>query len=143
VARVRDRLRALPAGGIGHGLLRWLGDDDARRTLAALPRAEVSFNYAGRHMGGGGDGLFAHATTLATGTSAHPGDPRAHLLEVLCGVSGGRLEVSVRYAPAVHRRETVERLSRAFLGGLRALLAGGCRRAGDSVDSDAFAGATA
>ncbi|MFL5538398.1 MAG: type I polyketide synthase [Longimicrobiaceae bacterium] len=139
VARVRDRLRALPAGGIGHGLLRWLGDDAARCALEALPRAEVSFNYAGRHLGGGGGGLFGYATGHGVGATAHPADPRAYLLEVLCGVGGGRLEVTVRYAPGVHRRETAERLVRAFLGGLRALAAA-AREGGEAAPAEAPAG---
>jgi non-ribosomal peptide synthase protein (TIGR01720 family) len=124
VARVSERLRALPAGGIGHGLLRWLGGGEAERRLAALPPVEVSFNYAGRHLDDAdAGGLFARATAEATGPAASPGDPRAYLLEVFCGVSAGRLEVTVRYAPDVHRRERVEGFTRAFLDALRALLA--------------------
>jgi non-ribosomal peptide synthase protein (TIGR01720 family) len=124
VARVRDRLRELPAGGIGYGLLRWLGGGEAQRGLAALPAAEVSFNYAGRHLGGAdAGGLFARPTAHATGPAASPDDPRAHLLEVLCAVSAKRLEVTVRYAAAIHRTETIEGFTRAFMDALRALLA--------------------
>ena len=62
-------------------------------------------------------------TAHATGPAASPDDPRAHLLEVLCAVSAKRLEVTVRYAPAIHRTETIEGFTRAFMDALRALLA--------------------
>ncbi|MBV9773028.1 MAG: amino acid adenylation domain-containing protein, partial [Gemmatimonadetes bacterium] len=40
---VRERLRALPERGIGHGLLRWMGPDEIRARMATLPRPEIGF----------------------------------------------------------------------------------------------------
>ncbi|HYW08683.1 MAG TPA: beta-ketoacyl synthase N-terminal-like domain-containing protein [Longimicrobium sp.] len=122
VARVRDRLHSLPGGGIGWGTLRWMGDDDARARLAALPRAEVSFNYTGRGAGGGGGGgLFGRVSARPAGPHAAADDPRGHPLEVVCGGGGGLLRVTVRYSAGLHRAETVERLAEAFLHRLRSL----------------------
>ena len=47
LAEAKERLRALPRNGIGHGLLRWLAGAAGER-LAALPAAELSFNYLGQ-----------------------------------------------------------------------------------------------
>jgi non-ribosomal peptide synthase protein (TIGR01720 family) len=122
VAHVRDRLRVLPDGGIGWGVLRWLGDDETRARLAALPRAEVSFNYTGRPAGGGGaGGLFGRASTRPAGPSAAPGDPRAHPLEVVCTAAEGRLRLVLRYSDGVHRAETVQALAAAVTARLDAL----------------------
>lgn len=54
VARLTEQLRALPADGLGWGLLRYLNPDTGPR-LAALPAAQVAFNYLGRFSGGGAD----------------------------------------------------------------------------------------
>jgi amino acid adenylation domain-containing protein/non-ribosomal peptide synthase protein (TIGR01720 family) len=53
VAHTQQRLRALPDGGIGYGMLRYL-DDATSAVLAELPKPQILFNYLGR-MGGPGD----------------------------------------------------------------------------------------
>ncbi|MEO7329884.1 MAG: amino acid adenylation domain-containing protein, partial [Minicystis sp.] len=46
---VKEQIRAIPGRGLGHGLLRWMrGDDPRAAELAAMPAAEVSFNYLGQ-----------------------------------------------------------------------------------------------
>ncbi|WP_204287714.1 non-ribosomal peptide synthetase, partial [Microbispora amethystogenes] len=47
VKRVKEQLRALPGDGLGYGLLRYLNHDTAAE-LAAIPRAQIGFNYLGR-----------------------------------------------------------------------------------------------
>ncbi|MET8878865.1 condensation domain-containing protein, partial [Nocardia sp. NPDC004604] len=47
VKSVKEQLRAVPARGIGYGLLRYL-NPDTTPILAALPDPQVSFNYLGR-----------------------------------------------------------------------------------------------
>src|SRR6185369_16586321 len=45
---VKDQLRAIPARGIGYGLLRYLSRDESiGERLRTMPQAEVSFNYLG------------------------------------------------------------------------------------------------
>ncbi|TDB96370.1 amino acid adenylation domain-containing protein, partial [Nonomuraea longispora] len=64
--RVKERLRAVPSGGLGHGLLRHLNRDTAPR-LAALPAADLRFNYLGRFDGelsGMPDAPMAYAVEL-------------------------------------------------------------------------------
>lgn len=45
--QVKERLRAVPAGGLGYGLLRYLNPETAA-TLAPLPEPDVQVNYLGR-----------------------------------------------------------------------------------------------
>ncbi|MBC7269999.1 MAG: AMP-binding protein, partial [Streptomyces sp.] len=47
VRRVRELRRALPANGVGHGMLRYL-NPRTREVLSALEPARVEFNYLGR-----------------------------------------------------------------------------------------------
>ncbi|EKT4523788.1 amino acid adenylation domain-containing protein [Pseudomonas putida] len=48
---IKEQLRAVPYKGLGHGVLRHLGPLAARQRLAALPRAQVLFNYLGQFDG--------------------------------------------------------------------------------------------
>jgi len=121
---VKEQLRAVPRRGIGYGLLRYLNDDPAvSGPLRAAPRCEVAFNYLGQL-----DQALPASTGLAparesAGPARAPGGRRAHLLDVLGLVAGGRFRFDWTYNPGVHRRETVERLAGAFLRSLRELVA--------------------
>ena len=47
LARIAGQLRRIPGDGLGYGLLRYL-DPVAGKALAALPSAQIGFNYLGR-----------------------------------------------------------------------------------------------
>ncbi len=77
---VKETFRSVPHGGIGYGVLRHLGPPEARERLAALPRAQVSFNYLGRfgEAAGGpgsGEGADPSAVTPPEGRSAAAAEP--------------------------------------------------------------------
>jgi non-ribosomal peptide synthase protein (TIGR01720 family) len=112
-------LRYLDAGGAG--------------ALRSLPQPEVSFNYLGRveqpvaaQPDAGQAGQAAPALFVPAGGDCgplyDPRSPRRHLLDVVCDVSEGRLQLRWIYSPDIHRRETVQGLADGFLGALRALL---------------------
>jgi phthiocerol/phenolphthiocerol synthesis type-I polyketide synthase E len=119
-ARVRDLLREVPDGGIGYGLLRYASDDaELAGRLAALPRAEVIFHYAGVVGGGGAaggaDGLFTRPLAGLAGPLRHPDDERVHLLEIDCSVAGGRLHATWRWGGDVLDGTAVEGAAAAFI----------------------------
>ncbi len=123
IKTVKEALRAVPRRGIGWGLLRWMGPDDAREALAARPAPQVAFNYLGQV-----DGVFAEAGEFrvaeeGVGPSRSPRGRREHLLEVMAVVEGGRLHLRVGYGTGRHREETVGRLAADVLAELRALAA--------------------
>jgi amino acid adenylation domain-containing protein/non-ribosomal peptide synthase protein (TIGR01720 family) len=124
---VKEQLRAVPRKGIGYGILRWLSPDgELAGRLAAMPQAQVSFNYLGQMDGGlageGGTALFA-GTRMDLGVARAPAAERTHLLSVDAVVAGGTLYATFTYGTQVHRRETVERLAAAFADALRELIA--------------------
>ncbi len=122
----KEALRRIPGKGVGYGVLRYLAPDrELRERLRALPPPEVGFNYLGQL-----DNVLPATAPLAlsdgtVGPTRAPGGKRAHLLDVDCAVTGGRLRLMLTYGTGLHRRETVERLATALRDSLRELIAHG------------------
>jgi non-ribosomal peptide synthase protein (TIGR01720 family) len=133
---VKETLRALPAQGIGYGLLRYLSEDGAA-ALGRLPQAVIAFNYLGQL-----DTVLSAGSSLAaagesSGLPRSPRTRRSHALEINALVAGGCLTCDWTYSERVHRRDGVERLAAGFLDALRDLIAH-CRspEAGGYTPSD-------
>jgi non-ribosomal peptide synthase protein (TIGR01720 family) len=120
---VKEGLRALPHKGLGYGLLRHLSQEPrVREALRALPPSEVAFNYLGQLDGVTPPGAAVELAPGLGGGGRAPGARRPYLVDISGGVLGGRLTFTWSYAEGVHRRDTVERVARAFTDALRALL---------------------
>ncbi len=114
---VKESLRAVPHGGIGHGALRHL-HPTAGAGLPGLP--QISFNYLGqqdRHASG--SLLHAPHGDLAGGMDTAADRP--HLLDVVGRVTDKRLEFTWSYSRDVHRSDTVARLAAEMTDELRAV----------------------
>ncbi|HEX8275247.1 MAG TPA: amino acid adenylation domain-containing protein [Longimicrobiaceae bacterium] len=123
IKAVKEQLRAVPERGIGYGLLRWLGGDEVRERLRALPQAQASFNYLGQIDGTFSDeGAFRMAEE-PTGRFRSPLGERWFLLDLMALVEGGELILRMGYSTARHRRETVLGVLEDVAAELRALLA--------------------
>jgi amino acid adenylation domain-containing protein/non-ribosomal peptide synthase protein (TIGR01720 family) len=104
---VKERLRAVPGRGIGHGALRcFVGAED-------VATAAVSFNYLGRFDDTVGD----------LDLDAHPAAPRPHELDVVGRVERDRLALTWYYSENRHDDATVAGLATAMAGALRAIVA--------------------
>ena len=121
---VKEQLRRIPDRGMSYGLLRYACDDaQARAALSRSPRSQLLFNYLGQFdQVVAGSKLFGFAAE-STGPWHSPTSRRTHPLEVLCLVRKGELEVEWIHHPAIHRRETIERVAQDFLAALRAIIA--------------------
>jgi non-ribosomal peptide synthase protein (TIGR01720 family) len=124
ILAVKERLRAVPNNGLGHGMLLHLrGDAALAAQLSAQPRAEVVFNYLGQSS------LLIPASgslTLAsepTGLARDPDDARRYLIEINSWIVSGQLVTEWTYAEPLYRRETIGRLSESYLVNLRSLIA--------------------
>ncbi|WP_420127230.1 amino acid adenylation domain-containing protein [Longimicrobium sp.] len=97
---MKERLREIPARGVGFGILRWLSDDEGvRERLASIPWPEVSFNYLSQFGGGtsaGGEEWLSRADG-ASGSVFSPNERRTSAVEVLASVRSGRLRVAFVY----------------------------------------------
>ena len=116
---VKEQLRAVPHGGIGHGALRRLtapGD----RIRASTPR--ISFNYLGRlDWELPTDGLL-RGLSGSLGGGAAPDADRPHQLDVVGRVVAGRMEFTWSYSAGLHQEATVARLAEHFAQALREIV---------------------
>lgn len=127
---VAEQLGGIPDKGLGYMALCYQSADvEATARMRSLPRAEVSFRYAGRldhdlpqsH----GFARVAKAVGLSRDGRGRPPYP----FEINCGLEAGRLLVSWASSWQGYRAATVENLAHAFVGELRHLIAR-CLRAG-------------
>jgi amino acid adenylation domain-containing protein/non-ribosomal peptide synthase protein (TIGR01720 family) len=119
---VKEQIRAIPNRGIGHGVLRYLAEDDLGRQVRGLPAPEMRFNYLGQFdQVLSESGMFA-AAAESSGPSRGREGRRSYLLDVNGLVAEGCLQLDWTYSEAVHQRETVEALAGAFIQALRDLV---------------------
>ncbi|MEC4021062.1 non-ribosomal peptide synthetase, partial [Streptomyces sp. H27-D2] len=128
VKRVKEQLRAVPGDGLGYGMLRYLNPETSY-TLAALPSAQIGFNYLGRVPDIAADGSRTMREWVPTGEvgpgAGTPGQfPVMHALEVLGMVhdvpGGPELTLSLVWPERILDEAEVQ----ALLDGWAAMLAG-------------------
>ena len=122
LAAVRGCLKVAPRGGLGYGLLRYLGRPEVAREMAALAPSQISLNYLGQL-----DAVVPEGAALVPVREPPRGaqsdeTPRPHLLDVTASVLDGKLQVSFGYHPAAHRAETITKLAADTLAALRTLI---------------------
>jgi amino acid adenylation domain-containing protein/non-ribosomal peptide synthase protein (TIGR01720 family) len=118
--QVQQRLQQIEHGGQGYGVLRWLGSTAAQAALAAVPSAEVIFNYLGQYQAGTAAEWFRPAG--GGGAAVAADNPLAGRLAVNGQVFEGRLQLSWEYAANQYRAETIEALAADYRRELLGLL---------------------
>ena len=113
---IKEQLRRVPGGGLGYGLLRY------RNGGAAMNGGELLFNYLGQlDRVLEEEGPFAPAAEFA-GERIYGGNQRSHKLTVVASVRGGKLGMTWKYNPDVHRHETIQRVADDYIESLRAII---------------------
>ncbi|MBD9425540.1 amino acid adenylation domain-containing protein [Pseudomonas sp. PDM15] len=118
--QVQQRLQQVEHGGQGYGVLRWLGSTAAQAALAAVPSAEVIFNYLGQYQAGAAADWFRPAAGGGAAVAAN--NPLAARLAVNGQVFDGQLQLSWEYAANQYRAETIEALAADYRRELLGLL---------------------
>ncbi len=122
VVATREQLRAVPDKGIGHGVLRYLGDAQTRRLLAGRVQPRVTFNYLGQF-----DQSFDDKALFAP-LQERPGDayaasaPLNNWLEIIGQVYDGELALRCLFSSRVFRTTTVEQLMAMYRQELQGLI---------------------
>ncbi|HEX3482537.1 MAG TPA: amino acid adenylation domain-containing protein [Kofleriaceae bacterium] len=116
---VKELLRAIPHGGLGHGALRTLSPDPAvRAALDGLPAAQLRFNYFGQLDGGEPPAPgFALAAEPCEPQRSPLGD-RRHLVDLNAWISGGQLAMAWTYSRRLFDAATIEALADRVIAGL-------------------------
>ncbi|MFJ4153182.1 amino acid adenylation domain-containing protein, partial [Pseudomonas sp. NPDC089752] len=128
IKRIKEQLRAVPEKGIGFGVLRYLGDAQARQALQALPVPRITFNYLGQF-----DGSFDSASAAllspageSAGREQSPLAPLGNWLTLNSQVYGGELRVTWTYSQAMFDHATVQSLADDYMAELQVLIAHCC-----------------
>ncbi len=122
---VKEQLRAVPAQGLGYGLLRYLNDATATE-LGGLPVPQLGFNYLGRFADAdGADWSAAPEGAAARLGGGDPSMPLAHAIEIdaltLDGADGPRLVANVGFARGLLDEAAVRGLAEGWFAALTAL----------------------
>ncbi len=117
---VKERLRQVPNGGIGYGLLRYLrNEDDETRKLQELPHPEVSFHYMGQL-----DNLLPAASIfkLASSPPRPIGNMRRTRMDITSGILKGQLHFHWLYNKDAYQPATIDHLAQNFIDALENLI---------------------
>ncbi|NJJ59912.1 non-ribosomal peptide synthetase [Pseudomonas sp. B14(2022)] len=123
IKAIKEQLRAVPHKGLGYGVLRYLADDACKQSMAALPSAQITFNYLGQFdQSFGADALF-HPLDESAGLAHDPDAPLPNELSVDSQVYGGELVLRWTFSRERHDQQTIQDLAQAYLAELQALVA--------------------
>ncbi|HYP21253.1 MAG TPA: condensation domain-containing protein, partial [Chloroflexia bacterium] len=121
--RVKEQLRAIPRGGLGYGLLRHLGGEQASERLRLMGAAQVGFNYLGQLDGlVGGAGRWLEVSGESAGSERDPNGARAHEVEVSGMVVRGELRMRWDYNGASYGAEEMEGVVGKYVAELEELI---------------------
>ncbi len=126
---VKEQLHALPAGGAGYGLLRYLSpESEVGVQMSQLPVPELAFAYHESVAAEPGDlTLFGNVTELEDvdelESATREVHPRRFLIEVHVKNFAGQFHVVWRYSAAMHQQATIARLAGEYGTILRRLVA--------------------
>ncbi|MGO3988222.1 amino acid adenylation domain-containing protein [Pseudomonas sp. SAS7] len=136
---IKEQLRAVPNKGLGYGVLRYLGEDHARSTLAALPQGEIVFNYLGQFDASFDEasGLFLPANESA-GATLGADTPLSSLLTLNGQVYNGEFKLGWSFSREVFEVSTIQRLADAYTEELKALIGYCCEEQNSGVTPSDF-----
>ncbi|WP_421548355.1 non-ribosomal peptide synthetase [Pseudomonas sp. QD4] len=123
IKAIKEQLRAVPHKGLGYGVLRYLADDLSRQTLAALPRAPITFNYLGQFDQSFAQDALFRPLDEPVGPAHSPDAPLPNELSVDSQVYGGELVLRWTFSAERFDSQTITDLAEAYLGELRSLIA--------------------
>ncbi|TFF13345.1 amino acid adenylation domain-containing protein [Pseudomonas sp. BCA14] len=123
IKAIKEQLRGVPHKGLGYGVLRYLADDLCKRSMAALPDADITFNYLGQFdQSFGADALF-HPLDESAGLAHDPDAPLPNELSVDSQVYGGELVLRWTFSRERHDPQTIRQLADGYLAELHSLIA--------------------
>lgn len=114
VKGIKEQLRAVPSGGVGYGLLRYLGRSPETERLRGQTTAQVCFNYLGQLDRGGAEQALFGLAPEPTGREHGASNRMPYELTITADVTDGRLSMTWTYSGARFKRATIERLGASY-----------------------------
>ncbi|MGZ0018693.1 amino acid adenylation domain-containing protein [Nitrosomonas sp. wSCUT-2] len=122
IKQIKEQLRQIPNKGIGYGLFKHHGSLQQRQVIAALPQAQVVFNYLGQlDASFTADSLWQLADE-PVGDLIDPGMPQTHELAINCHVARGELCIDISFSSARYTHATMTALGQHLLTELGAII---------------------
>ena len=123
IKAIKEQLRGVPHKGLGYGVLRYLADDLCKQSMAALPSAQITFNYLGQFdQSFGADALF-HPLEETAGLAHDPDAPLPNELSIDSQVYSGELVLRWTFSRERHDQQVIRDLAEAYLAELHSLIA--------------------
>ncbi|RQO54942.1 non-ribosomal peptide synthetase [Pseudomonas sp. KBW05] len=123
IKAIKEQLRGVAHKGLGYGVLRYLADDLTQQTMAALPSAEITFNYLGQFDQSFGSAALFHPLDESAGLAHDPDAPLPNALSVDSQVYGGELVLRWTFSRERHDQQTIREVADAYLAELHSLIA--------------------
>ncbi|QHO75456.1 non-ribosomal peptide synthetase [Bradyrhizobium sp. CCBAU 051011] len=118
IKSIKEELRAIPARGLGYGILRYLGTEVQRNALAALAEPRIVFNYLGQFDSSVGESAPFRLAQESAGPARSDSAPLGRWLSVNGQVREGQLRLSFSYGRRRYRRTTIERFVEHYAAAL-------------------------
>ncbi|MBV4512501.1 non-ribosomal peptide synthetase [Pseudomonas sp. SWRI22] len=123
IKAIKEQLRGVPHKGLGYGVLRYLADDLCKQSMAALPSAQVTFNYLGQFDQSFGTEALFHPLEESAGLAHDPDAPLPNELSIDSQVYGGELVLRWTFSRERHDQQVIGDLAEAYLAELHSLIA--------------------
>ncbi|WP_213153634.1 non-ribosomal peptide synthetase [Pseudomonas carnis] len=123
IKTIKEQLRGVPHKGLGYGVLRYLADDLCKQSMAALPSAQITFNYLGQFDQSFGTEALFHPLEESAGLAHDPDAPLPNELSIDSQVYGGELVLRWTFSRERHDQQVIRDLAEAYLAELHSLIA--------------------
>ncbi|MBD2726434.1 amino acid adenylation domain-containing protein [Nostoc sp. FACHB-892] len=118
---IKEQLRSIPNRGFDYGVLQYLSNHTAKN-LAAMPQAEVCFNYLGQFDQVLQESSLFKLASESSGVTRSLLGSRRHLFDINGFVTGGCLQLNWTYSTAIYKEETVSSIAQNFVQALREII---------------------
>ncbi|BAV99521.1 non-ribosomal peptide synthetase [Lysobacter enzymogenes] len=117
---IKEDARAIPGGGIGFGLLKYLAREPSLQDEQRAPH--IVFNYLGQlDQGGPAQSAFALANEDA-GAEIAPNARRGHRLVITAFALGGRMRLNLDYSQDEYSQATAAAMAQSIVAAAQALV---------------------
>ncbi|WEJ04084.1 non-ribosomal peptide synthetase [Pseudomonas sp. FJ2-5-13] len=123
IKAIKEQLRGVPHKGLGYGVLRYLADDLCKQSMAALPSAQITFNYLGQFDQSFGTEALFHPLEESAGLAHDTDAPLPNELSIDSQVYGGELVLRWTFSRERHDQQVIRDLAEAYLAELHSLIA--------------------